>query len=161
MAPDRQVALVTGCTQGGIGYELCKAFARANCRVFASARKLESMTGLPELGIETLQLDVTSADSRKAVVQDVVAKAGRIDILVNNAGMGLPGPIVEQDLEAVRALFDVNYFGLLGTPAAACLHTTHSLHCNPACTLRPAALCRNAWHACHVRTSSATSPYRS
>ncbi len=132
MDPDQQVVLVTGCTEGGIGYELCKAFARANCRVFASARKLESMGGLPELGIETLQLDVTCADSRKAAVKEVTAKAGRIDILVNNAGMGLPGPIVEQDLEAVRTLFDVNYFGLLGKPAAACLLTICSLCSTPA-----------------------------
>lgn len=114
MAPEPQVVLVTGCSQGGIGYELCKAFHAAGCRVFASARKIEAMSGLPELGIYPLKLDVTSAESRKAAVDEVIAEAGRIDILVNNAGMGMPGAIVEQDLDAVRALFDANYFGLLG-----------------------------------------------
>jgi 1-acylglycerone phosphate reductase len=72
------------------------------------------MTGLPELGVETVQLDVASADSRRAAVDAVVAAAGCIDVLVNNAGMGLVGPIVEADLAAVRYLFEVNLFGLLG-----------------------------------------------
>ena len=40
------VILVTGCSEGGIGYALCKAFASKQCRVFASARRLEAMEGL-------------------------------------------------------------------------------------------------------------------
>lgn len=34
-----------------------------------------------------------------------MAKEGRIDILVNNAGINLYGPLVEQPLEDVRAVF--------------------------------------------------------
>ena len=40
------VVLVTGSSEGGIGYALCKAFAAKQCRVFASARRLEAMAGL-------------------------------------------------------------------------------------------------------------------
>jgi 1-acylglycerone phosphate reductase len=109
----QQVVLVTGCSQGGIGYALCQAFAKRGCRVFASARKLEAMRGL-EQGFETLSLDVTDAASREAAVDAIISRAGRIDMLVNNAGIGLTGPIVETDLAVVKGLFETNFFGLLG-----------------------------------------------
>lgn len=48
------VVLVTGSSEGGIGYALCKAFAAKQCRVFASARRLEAMEGL--LGTEKTHL---------------------------------------------------------------------------------------------------------
>jgi 1-acylglycerone phosphate reductase len=115
----RQVVLVTGCSQGGIGYALCVAFSKRGCRVFASARKLEAMGGLPELGVETLPLDVTDAASRQAAVDAVISQAGRIDVLVNSAGIGLVGPIVETSLDAVNSLFQTNFFGLLGEGAPA------------------------------------------
>jgi hypothetical protein len=44
----KQVVLITGCSEGGIGYELCKAMAKAGCEVYASARQLDAMKGLPE-----------------------------------------------------------------------------------------------------------------
>lgn len=80
------VCLITGCSNGGIGYELAKAFASKGCTVFASARRVQAMAGLAECGIQLLQLDVTDAASVSAAVSNVVSSAGRIDILVNNAG---------------------------------------------------------------------------
>lgn len=83
------VVMVTGCSVGGIGYSLCETFAAAGCRVFATARQLNSMSGLERAGVTLLQLDVTSSDSIKAAVEEVIQGAGRIDILVNNAGQQL------------------------------------------------------------------------
>lgn len=86
-APARPVVLVTGCSAGGIGYELCLAFAARGCQVFATARKLESMAGLQgAAGVQLLSLDVTDVAAAAAAVEAVVADAGRIDVLVNNAG---------------------------------------------------------------------------
>ena len=83
------VVVVTGCSEGGIGYSLCEAFTAQGCRVFATARRPEAMEGLKEQGIETVRLDVTSSASIKEAVQHIVTQAGRIDILVNNAGRSL------------------------------------------------------------------------
>lgn len=81
------VVLITGCSEGGIGYALAREFKKAGCcRVFASARRLESMAGLAEVGIDLVQLDVTSEESIKAAVDHVISTAGKIDILINNAG---------------------------------------------------------------------------
>lgn len=81
------VVLITGCTAGGIGYELCKAFAARKCRVFAASRRIAAMEDLrTDPRIHLLELDVTDHAAVKAAVAEVIAAAGRIDILVNNAG---------------------------------------------------------------------------
>lgn len=51
----RSVALITGCSDGGIGHALCVELARRpNWHVYASARRLESLVGLAELGCTCL-----------------------------------------------------------------------------------------------------------
>ena len=118
MAPQKPVVVVTGCTAGGIGWHLCVAFAAAGCRVFATARRVDSMGGLEAHGCTCLALDVTSEASIKAAVADVLAQAGRIDVLINNAGRGCAGPLAEVPLEQVKATFDANVFGLLAVTQA-------------------------------------------
>jgi hypothetical protein len=77
-----KVVLITGSSDGGIGAAMCAAFQEAGCRVFATARRLESMKGLEAIGCELVQLDVCDQASVRKCVDQVVAKAGRIDILV-------------------------------------------------------------------------------
>lgn len=60
-----------------------------------------------------LTCDVTDDASVATMVDDVLAKAGRIDLLVNNAGMGLFGGAEESSTAQAKALFDVNVFGVL------------------------------------------------
>src|SRR6185295_19425855 len=57
--------------------------------------------------------DVTSDESVKAAVAEVVSKASRVDLLVNNAGVGLVAGAEESSLEQAKSLFDVNLFGLI------------------------------------------------
>ncbi|CAO3649910.1 unnamed protein product [Cunninghamella blakesleeana] len=107
------VVLVTGCSKGGIGYELCKQFSQAGCRVFATARKVENMTGLEEFNCEKLPLDVTSDESVSQCVEKVLEAAGRIDILVNNAGTPAIGALLDIDFETIKTCIDTNVYGIL------------------------------------------------
>jgi NADP-dependent 3-hydroxy acid dehydrogenase YdfG len=71
-------------------YEKCNSaedFARRGCKVYATARKVEKMSGL-SASIEQLELDVLDDTSVKKAVAVIIEREGRIDILVNNAGMG-------------------------------------------------------------------------
>ncbi|KAI8343106.1 hypothetical protein BC941DRAFT_410435 [Chlamydoabsidia padenii] len=107
------VVLVTGCTKGGIGYELCKKFARRGCRVYATARKIENMDGLKEHNCTLLTLDVTQQDSINECVKRIVSEAGQIDILVNNAGAPAVGPLLEVDYDVAHRCIETNVFGVL------------------------------------------------
>lgn len=119
MAPSSPpVVVVTGCSEGGIGWQLCVAFAAAGCRVFATARRVEAMRGLEAHGCICLALDVTSEASITAAVAEVLAQAGRVDVLVNNAGRGCAGPLAEVPLAQVEATFKANVFGLLAVTQA-------------------------------------------
>ncbi len=60
-----------------------------------------------------LTCDVTDEASVAKLVDEVLARAGRIDLLVNNAGIGLLGGAEESSTAQAHALFDVNVFGVL------------------------------------------------
>jgi NAD(P)-dependent dehydrogenase (short-subunit alcohol dehydrogenase family) len=105
----RPVAIVTGAS-GGIGEATARALHAAGYRVFGTYRRPPT-TKSP--GIEYLACDVTSDESVKAAVGEVLSKTGRIDLLVNNAGVGLVGGAEESSLEQAKSLFDVNLFGLI------------------------------------------------
>ena len=105
------VAIVTGAS-GGIGELTARALAQAGYRVFGTSRKPPSQ---PTTGVEHVVCDVTSDESVKAAIAEVLAHAGRIDLLVNNAGVGLIGAAEESSIEQAKALFDVNLFGVIRT----------------------------------------------
>ena len=105
----RPVAIVTGAS-AGIGKAIAPALDAAGYRVFGTYRRPPA-TRSP--GIEYLACDVTSDESVKAAVGEVLSKTGRIDLLVNNAGVGLFAGAEESSLEQAKSLFDVNLFGVI------------------------------------------------
>ncbi|KAF7339275.1 NADPH-dependent 1-acyldihydroxyacetone phosphate reductase [Mycena sanguinolenta] len=117
------VVLVTGCSSGGIGYALCERFAAEGCRVYATARRLEAMSGLAAHPLISLQtLDVTVDEDVHRVIAHIVAEAGQLDIIVNNAGFISVGPLIEQPLDNVKANFDANTYGTLRVAKAGFPH---------------------------------------
>jgi NAD(P)-dependent dehydrogenase (short-subunit alcohol dehydrogenase family) len=119
MPLEGQVTLITGCSSG-IGRALAVELARRRQRVFATARKPETLEGLE--GLETLALDVTDGASIQRAVDEVVVKAGRLDVLINNAGVNAFGPLPEVPIDEVRRIFDTNVAGLLALTQAVFPH---------------------------------------
>ncbi|KAI8918206.1 NADPH-dependent 1-acyldihydroxyacetone phosphate reductase [Powellomyces hirtus] len=111
----RKTALITGCSAGGIGHALALRLHRDGYRVFATARRIDSMKELAATGIETLILDVTSTDSIAAVLAEVTGRTeGRgLDYLINNAGQPLASPALDIDVDAAKVLFETNFFGII------------------------------------------------
>jgi NAD(P)-dependent dehydrogenase (short-subunit alcohol dehydrogenase family) len=112
--PDRSrpVVLVTGCSDGGIGHAVARAFAAAGCAVVATARSRGSMRDLKgDPRFLLLELDVRSDESARAAVADALREYGRIDVLVNNAGVHLVAPLAEVPMDSFNQVFDTNVYG--------------------------------------------------
>jgi short-subunit dehydrogenase len=110
-AADLGPVLITGAS-GGIGAATADRLARAGLTVYATARKTEALAQLADTGARLLPLDVTDEGSMRAVVEEIVARHGRVGALVNNAGYGAYGAVEEVSLDAVRDQFETNVFGL-------------------------------------------------
>src|SRR3984893_12767647 len=113
------VVLVTGAL-AGIGRATALAFAREGARIVVSGRRDEIgealVTELRTLGAEAeyVRADVRHEDDVRNLVDQTVARFGRLDVAVNNAGTeGKPGPVIEQSPESYAAVFDSNVLGTL------------------------------------------------
>ena len=113
------VVLITGALTG-IGRATALAFARDGARIVVSGRRDEAGRALEaklqEIGAEALfiRADVRNEADVKALVDQTVARFGRLDVAVNNAGTeGQPGPLTEQTAESYGATFDTNVLGTL------------------------------------------------
>jgi NAD(P)-dependent dehydrogenase (short-subunit alcohol dehydrogenase family) len=115
MNPIDPVWLITGCSTG-FGRELARLVLARGWRAVVTARHPEQVADLAEGHgdrILVLPLDVTRHDQVEACVAAAKQKFGRIDVLVNNAGYGYLAAIEEGEDEAVRAMFETNFFGLV------------------------------------------------
>ena len=113
------VVLITGALTG-IGRATALAFAHDGARIVVSGRHddegQELVAELGKLGaeVEFLRSDVRHEDDVRSLVDQTVARFGRLDVAVNNAGTeGNPGPVTEQSAESYAAVFDTNVLGTL------------------------------------------------
>jgi NAD(P)-dependent dehydrogenase (short-subunit alcohol dehydrogenase family) len=105
------VALVTG-GSSGIGEATARALLAKGFTVYAVARRVDRMTALADLGVQTFAMDVTDDASMVAGTERIMAEQGRIDLLVNNAGYGSYGAVEDVPIDEARRQFEVNVFGL-------------------------------------------------
>ena len=109
----QQSVLITGCSDDGIGYGLALTFQQRGYLVFATTRdvkKMSKLQGLPN--VKLLELDVTETDQIAAAARVVRDQTGgTLDYLINNAGRNHFMPILDEDLNATRAIFDTNVWG--------------------------------------------------
>src|SRR5215831_19986395 len=106
---NQPIVLITGASSG-IGFAIVELLVQEGMTVYGTSRNPDRMK--PVAGVERVQLDVNSADSVRAGVNDVMKRAGHIDILINNAGYDLEGAIEETSLEEAKAQLETNFFGV-------------------------------------------------
>lgn len=104
--------LITGCSTG-IGRATAERLADRGHRVYATARRLESIEDLAAKGCELLSLDVTDDESMVAAVKAVEDAEGAVGALVNNAGYSQGGAVETVSMEALRRQLETNFFGLV------------------------------------------------
>jgi 3-oxoacyl-[acyl-carrier protein] reductase len=105
--------LITGGSQG-IGAALVeRARAAGHQVVFTGRDEARIQETVTATGAHGLIADVASADDNARTIDVCRREMGGIDVLVNNAGYAYRGDIGALDLGAMRAMFDVNVFGLV------------------------------------------------
>ena len=108
-----RVWLITGATSG-FGRSLSEAAIEAGDIVVGAVRspdRLDDLVAAHPDQASAVQLDVTDTRRAPAVVDEVVARHGRIDVLVNNAGRTFVGAMEETTEDDLRSLFDLHFFG--------------------------------------------------
>jgi NAD(P)-dependent dehydrogenase (short-subunit alcohol dehydrogenase family) len=112
------VALVTGANKG-IGLAVARQLGERGFSVWLGCRDAErgqiAAMNLRSAGIDAhvLSLDVTNGASVKAAADRLGQDVGALDALVNNAGIsiGSPSRLSEENVENIRAMFEVNTLG--------------------------------------------------
>lgn len=107
----KKTILITGCSSG-IGYCVAKGLHARGYRVFATARKRESVQALLAEGLESFHLNLTDSNSINFAVEEVMRRTqGELYALFNNGAFGLPGAVEDLSRDALRAQFETNVFG--------------------------------------------------
>ena len=127
---DGQVAIVTGGSTG-LGRSYVHELARRGALVVSASRS-EKAGGAAQSHLdadpagpgrmEAVEVDVTDEAQVTLLVEDVVARHGRLDVLVNNAGTAWVAPIQDGSTEQLRAMIDVHLMGTFWTMRAALPH---------------------------------------
>jgi NAD(P)-dependent dehydrogenase (short-subunit alcohol dehydrogenase family) len=109
------VWFITGTSQG-FGRELVRAALQRGDSVVATSRNPQTVTAaFPDAGNRLLAVSLDLRDEKQiaSVIEQSVAKFGRLDVLVNNAGHGLTGAVEEASDAEIASVFEINVFGLI------------------------------------------------
>lgn len=120
MGTERKVAIITGASQG-IGANLVQAYRDLNYRVVANSRSIRQGSDPDILAVEG---DIADPRVAARVVEEGLARFGRIDTLVNNAGIFVAKPFTdytEADFARVLSVNLAGFFHVTQHAAAAML----------------------------------------
>ena len=113
---DKKVIWITGASSG-IGKALSLKFANEGWIVAASARRENLLEELKELNenIHPFPLDVTNSNQCKAIFENITKKFNDIEISVFCTGMHDPKSEKEFNLDKIKEIMEVNYFGTMNS----------------------------------------------
>ena len=113
---EKKIIWITGASSG-IGKALAIKFAEKGWTVAASARRENLLEDLNKFNpnIYSFPLDVTEIENCKLVANKIIEKFGGIDICVFGTGMHDPKSEKRFNLNKIREIMEVNYFGTMNS----------------------------------------------
>ena len=111
-----KIVIVTGASSG-IGKATALRFAQKGAHLVLAARSVAKLNILSEqltpFGVEVLIVptDVSIEADCKNLMDKALEKFGRIDVLVNNAGISMRAAFADIELDVLKKVMDVNFWG--------------------------------------------------
>ncbi len=112
-----KVAIITGASSG-IGKALAFELAKQGCNLSLAARRYNKLEEIKtkilkkyHVDIIIHETDVSHEDQCKVLVNKTVEYYKKIDILINNAGISMRALFEDVDLDVIRKLMDINFYG--------------------------------------------------
>jgi short-subunit dehydrogenase len=112
-----KIVVVTGASSG-IGKSLAIEFAKRGANLVLAARQYVTLCQLTE-SIEkqyavkaiAVQCDVTVEEDCRHLIKQTLTTYGRIDVLINNAGISMRALLNDADVDVLKSVMDVNFWG--------------------------------------------------
>ena len=126
------VVIITGASSG-IGKALAYEYASQGHTVVIAARRNELLADIAKdiittynTKVLTVSADVSKEKDCKNIIEQAINQFGRIDILFNNAGVSQRALFCDLDLDSLRKVIDVNYWGTVYCTKFALPHLLES-----------------------------------
>ncbi len=113
-----KVVVITG-GSSGIGKALAEAFGRQGSKILITGRNAGDLAGAVEdlrkqgIVVQGFPSDVSREEDNKRMADEAVRHFGRIDILINNAGISMRALFEEVEMDVVKKVMDINFYGVL------------------------------------------------
>ena len=111
-----KVVVVTGGTDG-IGKALVDALITQGAKVATCGRHHDKLYRLqseyPSAHLHTVVADVSSENDCRRFIETTIKVYGGIDILINNAGISMRALLKETQLETIKKVMDINFYGMV------------------------------------------------
>jgi short-subunit dehydrogenase len=109
-----KVVAITGGSDG-IGKALVDALIPLGAKIATCARNHDKLYALQmeytNVLLHTVTCDVSNEQDCQRFIQSTIDNLGGIDILINNAGVSMRALVNDADLEVIKKVMDVNFFG--------------------------------------------------
>jgi short-subunit dehydrogenase len=114
-----KVIIITGASSG-IGKALATQFARRGATLVLGARQYVTLCEIAQslqqqynIKAIAVECDVTSETDCEHLVKQAILTFGKIDVLINNAGISMRALFKDTDVQVLKSLMDVNFWGMV------------------------------------------------
>jgi len=113
-----KVVIITG-GSSGIGKALAEEFGSRGSKIVITGRNEESLskaeTELQQKNIDVRKFrsDVSNQQDNIQMAKYAIDQFGKIDILINNAGISMRALFEEVEMEVIKKVMDINFYGSL------------------------------------------------
>jgi dehydrogenase/reductase SDR family protein 7B len=113
-----KVVIITG-GSSGIGKALAEVFGTEGSKILITGRNANDLSvAVDELRKKGIDIhgfasDVSKEEDNRNMAAEALRLFGRIDVLINNAGITMRALFEDVDMEVIRKVMDINFYGVL------------------------------------------------